>query len=66
MNLGRGMGDFFALDIGTNAIRLVQLNWSGSGQWSLAAHAYVPVDSKVTTSDSAEAHRKLSEVIMTA
>ena len=66
MNLGRGMGDFFALDIGTNAIRLAQLNSAGAGQWSLAAHAYVPVDSKITTSDSAEAHRKLSEVIMTA
>lgn len=66
MNFGRGMGDFFALDIGTNAIRLVQLNATGNNQWSLVAHAYVPVDSRITTSDSAEARRKLSEVIMTA
>jgi hypothetical protein len=25
MNILKGMGDFFALDIGTNAIRVVQL-----------------------------------------
>ena len=66
MNLGRGMGDFFALDIGTNAIRVVQLAASGDDKWNLVAHAYVPVDSRITTSDSAEAHRKLGEVIMTA
>ncbi len=66
MSLGKGMGDFFALDIGTNAIRVVQLNPAGQGQWSLVAHAYVPVDSRVTASDSAEARRKLGEIIMTA
>lgn len=66
MNIGRGMGDFFALDIGTNAIRLVQLSAASANQWALVSHAYVPVDSRVTTSDSAEARRRLSEVIMTA
>ncbi len=66
MKLANGMGDFFALDIGTNAIRVVQLNQAGTGQWSLAAHAYVPVDHRITTSDSPEAKRKLGEVIMTA
>lgn len=60
------MGDFFALDIGTNAIRVVQLQTSGNNQWSLAAHAYVPVNSRITASDSVEAHRKLGETIMTA
>ena len=29
MNVLKGMGDFFALDIGTNAIRVVQLKKSG-------------------------------------
>lgn len=65
MKLLKGLGDFFALDIGTNAIRVVQLNHSGSG-WSLAHHAYVPIDSKIATSDSAEAQRRIGEVIMTA
>lgn len=60
------MGEFFALDIGTNAIRVVQLNPAGGNQWSLAAHAYAPVDSRISTSDSAEARRKLGEIIMTA
>lgn len=60
------MGDFFALDIGTNAIRVVQLLASGNNQWNLATHAYVPVDSRITASDSPEAHRKLGETIMTA
>ncbi len=66
MSFGNGLGDFFALDIGTNAIRVVQLAPAGAGQWSLVAHAYVPVDNKVTTSDSDEARRRLGEIIMTA
>ncbi len=65
MSLLKGMGDFFALDVGTNAIRVVQLVRSGS-EWNLVAHAYVPVDSKVTSSDSAESKRRLGELIMTA
>lgn len=65
MSLLKGMGDFFALDIGTNAIRVVQLARAGS-EWNLIAHAYVPVDSKITSSDSAESKRRLGELIMTA
>ncbi len=59
------MGDFFALDIGTNAIRVVQLHKVGSG-WALDHYGYAPVDSKLTSSDSEEARRKVGEVIMTA
>lgn len=66
MGLIKGTGDFFALDIGTNAIRVLQLNPQGQDKWSLVAHAYVPVDSKITASDSAEARRRLGEIIMTA
>lgn len=66
MKLGIGMGDFFALDVGTNAIRVVQLNATGTGQWSLVTHAYIPIDGRLATSDSPEAKRKLGEVIMTA
>lgn len=66
MKLGKGMGDFFALDIGTNAIRVVQLSQAGGDQWSLVAHAYVPIDNRLTSSDSPEAKRKLGETIMTA
>lgn len=65
MKFIKGTGDFFALDIGTNAVRVVQLSGSGNSR-SLARHAYVPVDSKITASDSAESQRRLGEVIMTA
>lgn len=65
MKVIKGLGDFFGLDIGTNAVRVVQLSKSGNG-WNLAHYGYAPVDAKITGSDSAEARRKLSEVIMTA
>lgn len=65
MKFIKGSGDFFALDIGTNAIRTVQLS-GGNGRWNLERHSYVPVDHKITTSDSPEAKRRLGEIIMTA
>ena len=65
MKLSKGLGDFFGLDIGTNAVRVLQLTRSNDG-WNLVHYGYAPVDSRITTSDSAEARRKLGEVIMTA
>jgi type IV pilus assembly protein PilM len=65
MNILKGLGDFFALDIGTNAIRVVQLKKSGTG-YTLEHYGYAPIDSKLTGSDSEEARRKVGEVIMTA
>ena len=65
MKLVKGLGDFFGLDIGTNAVRVVQLSRSGSG-WNLVHYGYAPVDSKISGSDSPEAKRRLGEVIMTA
>ncbi len=61
----KGMGAFFALDIGTNAIRVVQLRKVGAG-WNLDHYGYAPIDSKLTSSDSEESRRKVAEVIMTA
>lgn len=65
MKLAKGLGDFFGLDIGTNAVRVVQLARTSNG-WNLLHYGYAPVDPKVTGSDSPEAQRKLGEVIMTA
>ena len=62
----KGVGDFFALDIGTNAIRVAQLARSGADGWSLQHFGYAPVDSKITAADSAESNKRLAEVIMTA
>ena len=61
-----GVGDFFALDIGTNAIRVAQLAPSGNDSWSLVHFGYAPLDEKTGASSSPEAQRKLGEVIMTA
>jgi type IV pilus assembly protein PilM len=66
MALIKGLGDFFALDIGTNAVRVVQLSSSGSGNWTLQHYGYAPVDERITSSNSAEGMRRLGEVIMTA
>lgn len=65
MKLFSAVGDFFALDIGTSAIRMVQLSKSGSG-WSFDKYAYVPTDIKTATADSQEGQRKLGELITTA
>lgn len=61
-----GVGDFFALDIGTNAVRVVQLAPSGPDAWSLVHFGYAPLDEKIASASSPEALRKLGEVIMTA
>jgi len=65
MKMFGSVGDFFALDIGTTAIRVVQLSKT-SGGWNLDKYASVPVDMRIAGSDSAEDQRKLSEIITTA
>ncbi|HEU0266634.1 MAG TPA: type IV pilus assembly protein PilM [Candidatus Saccharimonadaceae bacterium] len=66
MALLKGVGDFFALDIGTTAVRVVQLQKAGAGVWNLVHYGYTPVDQKLTSANSQEAEHRLSEVIMTA
>lgn len=66
MALLKGVGDFFALDIGTNAVRVLQLSQTGADSWSLDHFGYAPLDEKTGTSNSPEAVRRLGEVIMTA
>ena len=61
-----GVGDFFALDIGTNAVRVVQLAPAGPDGWNLVHFGYAPLDEKIAAASSPEAMRKLGEVIMTA
>lgn len=65
MAMIKGVGDFFGLDIGTTAIRVVQLTQSGPDKWSLKHYGYAPIDVKTATADSVEAKRRLGEVIMT-
>lgn len=66
MALLKGVGDFFALDIGTNAVRVVQLSSTGPESWVLEHYGYVPLDEKTSTSSSSESQHRLGEIIMTA
>lgn len=66
MSLLKSVGDFFALDIGTNAVRVVQLADNGQNSWTLLHYGYAPVDIKTTSANSKESERRLGEVIMTA
>lgn len=66
MALLKGVGNFFALDIGTNAVRVVQLSSTGTDSWALQHYGYVPLDERAAGSGSAESLRRLGEVIMTA
>lgn len=62
MNLFNTVGDFFALDIGTTAIRVVQLRHTGDN-WTLIKYGSAPVDIKIATSDAIEDQKKLGEII---
>ena len=66
MSLLHGVGDFFALDIGTNSIRMIQLSGNAQKGWTLDKFAYVPVDQKITKDDSETGKRKLGEIILGA
>jgi type IV pilus assembly protein PilM len=59
MSLVSGVSDFFGLDIGTTAVRLVQLK----GLKTLFKYAYAPLDSKITMSDSKADQQKVAQSI---
>jgi type IV pilus assembly protein PilM len=62
MGLLTGVSSFFGLDIGTTAVRVVQLRGGGPIK-SLIRYAYVPVDSKMVLSDSKNDQQRLAQVI---
>jgi type IV pilus assembly protein PilM len=62
MSILSGVGNFFGLDIGTTAVRLVELSGSGPVK-TLSKYAYTPVDSKVSLSDSKADQQKLAQII---
>lgn len=59
---GAGIGGFFGLDIGSTAIRLVELRGSGDHK-ALVKYAYVPIDPKLSQSDAKADQQKLAQVI---
>ena len=66
MALLKGMGNFFSLDIGTTAVRVVQLSPSSNGTWNLQHYGYASVDEKIAISNSSENMRRLGEIIVSA
>jgi len=62
MSILSGVGNFFGLDIGTTAVRLVELSGSGPVK-TLTKYAYTPIDSKVALSDSKADQQKMAQII---
>ncbi len=62
MSILSGVSSFFGLDIGTTAVRLVELRGVGTTK-TLVKYAYVPVDSKLIQSDSKADQQKLAQII---
>ena len=62
MSILSGVSDFFGLDIGTTAVRLVELKGGGPVK-ALARYAYAPVDAKISLSDSKADQQKLTNII---
>lgn len=62
MGVISGVSDFFGLDIGTTAVRVVQLS-GGKPVKSLVRYAFAPIDPKLALSDSKADLQKLAEVV---
>jgi type IV pilus assembly protein PilM len=62
MSILGGASDFFGLDIGTTAIRAVQLRGSGANK-TLVNYGYAPIDSKLSLSDAKPDQQKLAQVV---
>ena len=62
MSLFSGISEFVGLDIGTTAIRMVELSGTGSLK-RLVKYAYVPVDGKLAESDSKADQQKLMQQV---
>ncbi|MDQ3065285.1 MAG: type IV pilus assembly protein PilM [bacterium] len=62
MGLLSGVSNFFGLDIGTTAIRVVQLRGSGSTK-ALVKYGYVPIESTVALSDAKADQMKVVQAV---
>ncbi len=62
MSLLSGVSSFFGLDIGTTAIRLVELHGAGPVK-TLVKYAYIPIDSKIVLSDAKTDQQKVAQAV---
>jgi type IV pilus assembly protein PilM len=65
MKLNKVVGNFFALDIGTTAIRVVELAHSGQG-WILKQYGVQPIDIRLSESTAEKDQHALGEAISNA
>lgn len=66
MNILKGVGDFFAMDIGTTSIRIVQLSGDAKRGWNLQRYAYVPVEERVLLDSSQLGRKKFQDIVKAA
>lgn len=62
MSILSGVSNFFGLDIGTTAIRVVQLRGGGSTK-ALVKYGYMPIDPKIAMSDAKADQQKVVQVV---
>ncbi len=62
MSLLTGVSDFFGLDIGTSAVRIVELRGGGPVK-QLVRYGYVPIDIKLSMSDAKADQQKVAQII---
>ncbi len=62
MSLLTGVSDFFGLDIGTTAIRIVELKGGGPVK-QLVKYAYAPIDGKLAMSDAKGDQAKVAQAV---
>ncbi|MDR2336894.1 MAG: pilus assembly protein PilM [Candidatus Nomurabacteria bacterium] len=63
MSLIKGLGAFFALDIGTRSIRVAQVSGEIRTGFRLERFGYLPIDPKMTQDTSEAGNRALGEAI---
>lgn len=62
MSMLSGVNDFFGLDIGTSAIRIVQLSGTGPVK-NLVKYGYIPIDAKISQSEAVADKQKLLDAL---
>lgn len=62
MSLLTGVSDFFGLDIGTSAVRLVELKGGGPVK-QLVRYGSIPIDIKLSMSDARPDQQKVAQVV---
>ena len=66
MKLTEATGGFFALDVGLDSLRLAQMVGNPQRGWILEAFAYLPIDRRITMTDSETAKRNIGETMFNA